>query len=124
MIPDLIKTAEDAWGTPLPDWIRALAIQCQRTSQNDVARQLARAPALVSTVLRNKYTADTARIEERVRGVFLNGKVICPALGDLPMNECQDWREKARTFAAGNPLRTRMFRACRACPLNQKDTEE
>lgn len=124
MIPDLIKTAEEAWGTPLPDWVRALAIQCQRTSQNDVARQLGRAPAVVSTVLRKKYTADTARIEERVRGVFMDGKVICPAMGDLPMNECQDWREKARTFAAGNPLRTRMFRACRACPLNQKEAEE
>ena len=124
MIPDLIKTAEEAWGTPLPDWVRALAIHCQRTSQNAVAAKLGRSAAVISNVLRAKYAADTSRIEERVRGVFLNGCVICPALGDLPMNECQDWRGKARTFAAGNPLRTRMFRACRACPIYLKEVEE
>lgn len=121
--PDLIEVAEAAWGTPLPDWVRALALQCQLTSQAAVARKLDRSPAVISTVLRKTYTADTSRIEERVRGVFLDGKVICPALGDLPTQECQDWRAKAATFASGNPLRTRMFRACRKCPINMKEAE-
>jgi hypothetical protein len=124
MTPDLIEIAEEAWGKPLPDWIHALAINCQRTSQNVVARQLDRSAAMISQVLRRKYDADTARIEERVRGVFLNGCLICPALGELPLQECQDWREKARTFAVGNPLRTRMYRACRTCPVNQKEAVE
>ena len=26
MTPDLIATAEEAWGAPLPDWIRSLAL--------------------------------------------------------------------------------------------------
>lgn len=124
MKPDLIAVAEEAWGTPLPDWIRVLAIQCQRTSQNAVSAQLGRSSAIVSQVLRAKYEAGTARFEDRVRGVFMNGCVECPALGKLPLQECQDWREKARTFAAGNPLRTSMFRACRACPVNQKEAVE
>jgi hypothetical protein len=52
MMPDLIQTAEEAWGTPLPDWVRALAIQCQRTSQNDVARQLGRSASSPWAVMR------------------------------------------------------------------------
>lgn len=123
MSGDLMALVEEAWGTPPPDWVRALALACQRTSQSAVARQLDRAPALISTVLRHKYTADTARIEERVRGVLMNGRVDCPALGQLPTDECQDWREKAKTFAAGNPTRTRMFRACRKCPMFVKEAE-
>lgn len=116
--------AEEAWGMPLPDWIKALVIQCDRSSQNDVARQLSRSSAMISQVLRKKYAADLTHIEERVRGLFLKGIVLCPALGELPTHECQDWRGKARAYAVGNPLRTRMFRACAVCPINKKEVEE
>lgn len=116
--------AEEAWGVPLPDWIKALVIQCDRTSQSVVARKLSRSSAMISQVLRKKYSADPAHIEERVRGLFLNGIVLCPALGELPTHECQDWRGKARAFAVGNPLRTRMYRACAVCPINKKEADE
>lgn len=123
MTPDLIAAAEEAWGAPLPDWVRSLALACQRTSQSKVAAELDRSPAVVSTVLRKKYAGSYERIEERVRGLLMNGRVDCPALGQLPTHECQDWREKAKTFAAGNPTRTRMFRACRKCPMFAKEAE-
>lgn len=119
-----VELATQAWGHPLPDWIEALALACERSSQAQVAKVLGRSGAVVSQVLRRCYGADMARIEERVRGVYLDGRVICPALGELPANECQDWRGKARVFAVGNPLRTRMFRACKSCPRNQKEVEE
>ena len=118
------ETAEKAWGHPLPDWIEALALACERSSQAKVARDLGRSGAVISHVLRKTYGADMGRIEERVRGLLLDGRVICPALGDLPAHECQDWRAKSRVFAVGNPLRTRMFRACKACPRNQKPEDE
>ncbi|QYK42837.1 MAG: hypothetical protein KF887_06975 [Paracoccaceae bacterium] len=118
-----VEIAEEAWGTPLPDWIAALAQACALSSQAKVAKDIGRSGAVVSQVLRRCYGADMGRIEERVRGIFLDGRVICPALGDLPANECQDWRAKARVFAVGNPLRTRMFRACKGCPRNQKPEE-
>lgn len=121
---DLLSIAEEAWGSPVPDWVRALALACERSSQSAVARLLGRAPAVVSTVLRNKYGADTARIEERVRGVLMDGKVDCPGMGLLPSHECQDWREKARVFAPGNPTRTRMYRACHRCPVFKKESGE
>lgn len=119
-----LQIAEEAWGTPLPDWVRVLALACARSSQVAVAKELGRSPAVVSQVLRKRYGAEMDRFEERVRGLYLDGRVMCPALGDLPTNECQDWRDKARSFAVGNPLRVRMFRACAGCPRNQKESEE
>ena len=65
---DLINAAEEAWGAPLPDWIRSLALACERSSQSKVAAQLDRSPAVVSTVLRKKYAGSYERIEERVPG--------------------------------------------------------
>lgn len=120
---DLMTTAEDAWGAPLPDWIRSLAQACERSSQSKVAAQLDRSPAVVSTVLRKKYAGSYDRIEERVRGILMNGRVDCPGMGQLPTHECQDWREKAKVFNPGNPTRTRMFRACNRCPIFQREGE-
>lgn len=121
---DLIAVASEAWGEPLPDWVRALALACARSSQSAVAAQLGRSSALVSTVLRKAYEGSYARVEERVRGVLMDGRVECPSLGQVPSHECQDWREKARAYVSGNPLRLRMFRACRACPVYLKGGEE
>lgn len=120
---DLMTATEEAWGSPLPDWIRSLALACERSSQSKVAAQLDRSPAVVSTVLRKKYAGSYERIEERVRGILMDGRIDCPGMGQLPSHECQDWREKARVFAPGNPTRTRMFRACRRCPVYQKEGE-
>jgi hypothetical protein len=119
----LIATTEEAWGSPLPDWIRSLALACERSSQSKVAAQLDRSPAVVSTVLRKKYAGSYDRIEERVRGILMDGRIDCPGMGQLPSHECQDWREKAKVFAPGNPTRTRMFRACRKCPVFLKEGE-
>lgn len=116
--PTPLQVAEEAWGPDMPDWVRALAVECMRpgATQRAVAEKLGRTGAVVTQVLRRTYGAAYDRIEERVRGVFMDGRVECPSLGEVALQECQDWREKARVFSAGNPLRSRMFRACRACP--------
>jgi hypothetical protein len=119
-----LDVAKAAWGETPPDWIEALAKACARASQATVARDLGRSPAVISQVLRRVYPADTARIEERVRGLYMNGTVDCPALGPLSTLKCQDWREKSAVFAHGNPLRARMFRACNDCPRFPKEAEE
>jgi hypothetical protein len=119
-----LTTARTAWGAGLPDWVEALAIECGRSSQNAVAKELERSSALVSQVLRNKYPGNLTAFEERFRGVFLDARISCPAQGDIPSNICQDWREKAREFVPTNSQRSQMFRACKACPRNQKAGEE
>lgn len=103
----------------MPDWIETLALACANSSQAKVAGMLERSPAVISQVLRNIYPADLTRIEERVRGVFMDGRVACPGLGEIAVQQCQNWRDKSGKLEVGNPLRVRMFRACRACPRNQ-----
>lgn len=115
-----LDLAHEAWGTPLPDWIETLALACGRTSQARVAEQLDRSPAVISQVLRKIYPADLTRIEERVRGVFMDGRVACPGLGEIAVQLCQDWRGKAGKLEVGNPLRVRMFRACNGCPRHKE----
>lgn len=116
-----LDTAREAWGEALPDWVETLAIACGKTSQAKVAKVLDRSPTVVSQVLNAKYPADLSAIEERVRGVYMEAVLLCPALGTMPANVCQDWRTKAREFRAGNPLRSRMYRACNACPRFRKE---
>ena len=110
-----LMRARAAWPDPIPDWVETLALECDRTSQNKVAFLLDRSAAVVSQVLSNKYAAMNL-IEDRVRGVFMDGCVACPGLGVIGTQHCQDWRAKAHKLQAGNPLRVRMYRACNMCP--------
>lgn len=116
-----VETARQHWGTELPDWVEVLAGACQRTSQTRVAALIDRSPAVVSQVLRRKYPGDMAALEDLVRGALMAGTVACPALGNLPSNECRGWMAKARSFGNTNALRVRMYRACRACPRFRKE---
>ena len=124
MIQTPIDIARAAYGKDLPDWVEALALACGRSSQAAVARQLDRSGAVVSQILRAIYPAKTTQIEERVRGVLMNGTVECPALGPLPIQICQDHRQRARESVITNSHRARMQRACSNCPRNQKDGQE
>ncbi|AZB57239.1 hypothetical protein EBL89_18275 [Cereibacter sphaeroides] len=111
-----LDIARASWGDDLPDWIETLAIECGKTSQNKVAGLLDRSPTVISQLLRRKYPGNLPGLEERVRGVFQSAVVRCPALGTMPAHVCQDWRAKGAEFQTGNPLRVRMYRACRTCP--------
>lgn len=121
MGPTPMEIAQAKWGGEVPDWVAAMAQACADSSQNAVAARLDRSAALVSQVLRRKYPGDLSAVEERVRGVLMAKAVACPALGTLPVHECQDWRIKARTFSNHNGVRVRMYRACRRCPINRKE---
>jgi hypothetical protein len=118
-----VQLAREFWGDALPDWVETLAIACTRTSQNAVAAKLGRSGSVVSSVLRNKYAAGLDRLEERVRGTFMGGCIMCPALDEIPLTTCQDWRDKSRHLELGGPMRLRMFKACNACPRNAKEQD-
>lgn len=124
--PTILEAAQAAWGDPLPDWIETLALECQMTSQGRVAKALDVSAAVISQVLRRKYAASTDRVEERVRGVYLDGKVNCPALGELATNECLRHRDAAKSFQMASPRRALMYRACNRCPrfLEKPDDPE
>lgn len=111
-----VEIAREAWGDDLPDWVAALARECAATSQSKVAARLGRSAALVSQVLRRKYAADLAGVEQVFRGVFEHLTVECPSLGTIPANVCRDWQLKAVRFVNVNSERVRMYRACNSCP--------
>lgn len=115
-----VLTAREAWGAEIPDWVVRLAEECAASSQVKVAKRLSRSASLVNQVLKRKYKGDLKAVEDCVRGVFMAGTENCPELGDIPSNECQEWRKKSRNFGNANMLRVRMFRACNDCPLNAK----
>ncbi|AWI83044.1 hypothetical protein CEW88_04825 [Alloyangia pacifica] len=118
----VLATAREAWGESCPDWIEALAVECDRTSQNQTAKRLERSTAMISKVLRNKYPADMQAIEDVVRGALMSETIACPALGDIGKQTCRKWRKKSRDFENVNSLYVQMFRACNRCPRN--DTEK
>lgn len=116
-----VITAKNAWGEDIPDWISCLARECKATTQSYVAKKIKYSASAVNQVLNNRYKADLTAIEDCVRGVFMDGTILCPALGTMPTNDCQSWRKKAMAFSATNSQRVQMFRACNRCPLNQKE---
>jgi hypothetical protein len=119
-----VETAREAWGTELPDWVLRLAEECGRTSQNAVAKRLGRSGAMVSQIIRRNYKARLDNIEELVRGALMNGTHVCPARGEIPMDECQQWRARARNFSGHNMQQVRMYRACTKCPRFMAEASE
>jgi DNA-binding transcriptional regulator YdaS (Cro superfamily) len=118
--PQAIAAAH--WPAPVPDWIERLAIACASSSQAAVARRLGLSAGIISQALRQKYPGDMVAVENAVRGAFMNASIACPALGQIPTDQCQEWQRKSRKFSNANNHRVRMFRACGQCVYNRKDT--
>lgn len=115
-----LDVARAAWGDDLPDWVELLANECAKSSQNKVATRLKRSAALVSNVLRKKYTGNMEAVEDQVRGVYENATVICPALGEIGTNTCRNWQLKGRSYSNVNSEQVRMYRACNRCPRSKR----
>ncbi|MDT0496491.1 hypothetical protein RM530_03810 [Algiphilus sp. W345] len=110
-----LDTAVAAWGEGMPDWVRVLATQCDASSQSTVAKALGYSGGIVGPVLRRTYTAGYDAVEARVRGAFLAATVSCPVLGEMALHVCL--QHQRSQFAATNPTRVRLYRACRGgCP--------
>lgn len=118
-----LDNARHAWGRDLPDWVEALARECDRTSQSRTAIRLERSASLVSCVLRDRYRGDMAAVEEIVRGTLMSENLDCPVLGVIGKHVCRKWRARARSFENVNSQHVTMYRACNRCPLNQQVTD-
>lgn len=108
-----LETARRSWGEGLPAWVEALARACDESSQNRAAKEIGYATAVVNQVLLAKYKGSCSKVEACVKAVFMGEEVDCPALGVIPVLQCDEWRKKP--FAATNPVRVRMWQACRGC---------
>jgi hypothetical protein len=96
-----------------PAWIAALKQACQVNSQAVVATKIGMSPAVVNQVLKGCYNGSLINVRKRVEGALLGVTVDCPMIGDIPLNRCID--NQSRPFAATNPLRVALHRACKTC---------
>lgn len=119
-----IEKAEEGWGAEMPDWVRALAMEVDRTTQNATAKRLGYTAGVVHSVLRNTYPASMATVEERVRGHLLSETVCCPVLELIEKHRCQEWRKRAKVQIAASRLQRRMADACRTCAMNPDSQQE
>jgi hypothetical protein len=115
---DRAHIAWDLGGAKTPDWIVALAIECDRSSQGRVARKLGISAAVVNQVLAHAYKGRLDRVETRVRGELMRETVTCPVLGEITKRECLD--HQGAKFVATNPMRVRLWKACKSCPNREE----
>lgn len=109
-----VDTLRAAWGAKPPEWLLILAEECDRVSQGKAASSLGVSPAVVNQALKNAYKGRLDRLEERVRGEFMREVVGCPILGEISKRACLD--HQGRKYSATNPLRVKLFSACKTCP--------
>jgi len=110
-----------------PAWLARLRHEVARTSQRRVASALRGdngypSETLLSQVLSGKYPGQTGRLQRLVEGYYLGATVDCPVLGSLSRAACE--HHQVRPFAATNPQRVDLFRACRGgCPHAHGDPD-
>ena len=76
---------------------------------------------VISQVLGGKYPGQTGRLQRLVEGYYLGATVDCPVLGELSRAACE--HHQVKPFAATNPQRVALFRACRGCPHATGETD-
>ncbi|WKE64362.1 helix-turn-helix transcriptional regulator [Gallaecimonas kandeliae] len=99
-------------------WLVVLQEQTEKASQRQVAAALGVSASMVNQVLKGTYKGDLDTLRVKVEGHFMHSCVKCPVMGEIPIHECKSNQE--RPFKSSNPLRVKLFRACRAgCPHSQ-----
>lgn len=116
-----LARARTAWGDDMPDWVHVLAEQCERGSQKTAAELIGYSSAVVNQVLSRRYVGDMGAVEQAVKGALLHAVIACPVAGDLPAHRCLEYQRQP--FAATNPQRVQLYRACRTCQHNRRNVQ-
>jgi len=115
-----VEKAKAAWGD-LPDWVMAMAQECDATTQAAVGRRLNYSGAVINQILKNTYGAKSYdAIENRVRGELMSAFVNCPATGEIRLSVCLDNQRHAGGNNRTSAYRARMVKACGECPRARK----
>lgn len=101
-----------------PDLLTMLAnAVATEGSQSAVAKRINYSAAAVSQALSGKYAGDLATLLAKVEEIYGSRLVACPILGEIAITRCATQRRTP--FSASNPVRVRLFQACRACVNNR-----
>jgi hypothetical protein len=107
-----LQRARAAWGDAMPDWVEALAEECDRTSLRKTGAATGLSPATISLLVNNKYTPrPLAGVERVVRSKLSLGAVQCPVLGHICRQRCLS--VQASPLNVHDPVRVQTYRACR-----------
>ena len=99
-----------------PRWITLLRSARAAHGPTAVGRTIGYSASVVIDVCEGRYKADTGRVEEAVLATLGRAEVECPVLGTIGLDACR--RHRAAPFSASNPLRVRLWTACKTCPNN------
>ncbi len=99
----------------MSDWIEVLRTACEAHTQAEIASRIGYSPTVVNQVLKGTYPGDLPRVEQAVRGALMGESVECPVIGDLPRQRCIEHQRRAGNFAATNPARVQLAKACKTC---------
>lgn len=86
-------------------------------SQIKVGKILGYSATTISQALSGTYGGSLDGLLTRVEEVYGTRIVACPILGEIQLPRCV--AERRTPFSTANPHRVRMFRACKACRLNE-----
>ncbi|MEW6427296.1 MAG: XRE family transcriptional regulator [Thermodesulfobacteriota bacterium] len=89
----------------------------QEGSQAKVARRIGYSAGAVCAALKGAYGASLAALLTRVEEEYSDRTRTCPVLGEISFGRCAE--ERRTPFSASNPLRVKIYRACRNCPFNK-----
>jgi transcriptional regulator with XRE-family HTH domain len=91
-----------------------LKAKCTETSQAAVARRLGMSASTINQVLKGTYPGNpTEKILLQVEEIFGQTTIDCPVVGEITLGKCAEHRR--RPFAATNPMRVQLYRACQTC---------
>lgn len=103
-------------------WLDVLRQACADSSQAAVAKRLGVSASMINQALKGAYKGDLSRLQGLVEGAYLHQTVHCPVIGEIGLDVCL--RHQAEPFKPVNPMRVKLFRACRSgCP-NSKIPKE
>jgi hypothetical protein len=110
-----------AWNGEAPDWVLALAAECDRRgTPGKAASACGISRATVTLLIRNRYEREARSVEAKVRGALMAATVDCPVLGELPRDRCVAHQERKLADVGTSPQHVRLYRACQTCPNNLK----
>ncbi|WP_418114593.1 hypothetical protein RJD40_20950 [Vibrio scophthalmi] len=99
----------------MTSWLEVLKQECKTKSQRTIACELGVSAAQVNQALKGTYKGDVSRLKKLVEGHYMQQTVMCPVLGEVALSKCLFNQE--REFAATNPQRIMLYKACRSgCP--------
>ncbi len=112
-----LERALKAWGDNMPDDIKALAMACDKHSQNHIAAQIGRSTAAISCVLNNAYKGDLNAVLKDFKTWDAGIEIDCHILGKISHGLCK--KTQNRKPQSASTLSMRQWRACQKCQYRE-----